>query len=164
MDYKDSIKKGLVGLIVLIAAAVVITMVIYPFYKNRKGSQDAQTAEKTELKKEIVDKSKLPSKLPTNVPVEANSEVLENYNLQNLDGQSQATRSFESNKTLEQNLAIYKDYMTKNNWSGIAVLDQDALKVISGSKGNQKLQVSISKSPKPPTVSIVSISITELPK
>jgi hypothetical protein len=54
--------------------------------------------------------------------------------------------------------------MTKNNWSGIAMLDQDALKVISGSKGNQKLQVSISKSPKPPTVSIVSISITEVSK
>jgi cytoskeletal protein RodZ len=56
--------------------------------------------------------SQLPAMFPPNVPLEPGATVTSNYNSAGANGQLQATRSFRSAKSADQNFAIYQDFLT----------------------------------------------------
>ncbi len=56
-----------------------------------------------------------PSGFPSDIPVEEGAELEESYDL-NYDGQRQLTITFPSTKTVEENYALYEDFLLKNSW------------------------------------------------
>ena len=160
MNYHDLIKKNIVGLIMLFALAFGVTLVTSLFIKNspdvtyEAGSQ--RVVNKTEISK-----TRFPDKFPTNIPIEANALITENYYATSQEGYYQATRSFESTQSLAVNLVTYTKFLQDDGWSVKSTLDKPTYKSVSGSKGLHKLQISISEN-KIASTNTVSISLTEL--
>lgn len=162
MNYQDSIKKILVGLIMIIAFAIGLTMIIALFIGDSERHSSKQSTPKTLAEKTKVAESQLPDKFPADLPIEANAEITQNYNASTEDGRFQATRTFETKKTLSENLSIYRQYLNNNGWAVESTVDEPTYKKISGSKGIQVLQISLSENANT-RVKTVSISLTELP-
>ena len=60
--------------------------------------------------------SSIPEKFPPGLPMEAGATIVSNYNATSADGRIQATRSFESAKSVSANFKLYKTFiMNKTN-------------------------------------------------
>ena len=162
MKYEESVKKILVVIIMIVAFAIGTTLVVSLFMKDSGGPSTQQADDNRIVEKNKVSDSRLPEKFPTNLPTEPNAVVTQNYNAVADDGRFQATRTYETTKTLPENLTIYRQYLNSNGWDIESTVDQPTYKKISGKKGIQKLQVSISEN-ETTKVKTVSISLTELP-
>lgn len=159
---QESIKKMLVGLIIIIALAIGVTLVISMFKKDDGAQQNTNQVESPIQSKTDIPVDKLPDKFPVNVPVEDGAEISQNYNASTKDGSVQATREFVTNKTLAENLTIYKKYLQDNGWIVSATVDTETYKMVAGSKEKQELQISIGENTAS-KVKTVSISLTQLP-
>jgi len=89
--------------------------------------------------------NKLPVGFPTNIPLEKNAKVVQNYNATGTDGRSQATRVFESKLTLDQNYKIYTNFFQANSWKIDNKYQSASLDSIFASNGQGQLAVNISK-------------------
>lgn len=58
----------------------------------------------------------VPNGFPTDIPIEEGAQVEESYGYDDA-GQKQLTLVFLSNKTVEQNFILYKDFLTKQKWN-----------------------------------------------
>ena len=161
MNYQDSVKKILVGLIMILAFAIGLTMLIAVFKGDSKRQSSSRSDLSSVARKTTVAENKLPENFPTNLPLEDNVEVTQNYNATTEDGRFQATRTYESKKTLAENLAIYREYLNGNGWNIVSTVDQPTYKKISGTQGIQTIQISLSENVNT-KVKTVSISLTEL--
>lgn len=161
MNYEDYIKKNLVGLIMILAAALGITLIASLFIKDSQ-SPEATTPIVSVVKTQQVPETQLPEKFPINLPLEDGAVITQNYNATAEDGRFQATRAFETKKSLVENLNLYSKYLKANGWTIDSTVDQPTYKVVSGSKGIQALQISISENAVN-QARTVSISMTELP-
>lgn len=162
MNYEDSVKKILVVIIMIVAFAIGTTLVVSLFMNDSDAPSAQQTDDNRIVEKSDVSDNRLPDKFPTNLPTEPNAVVTQNYNATAQDGRFQATRAYETTKTLSENLTIYRQYLNSNGWDIESTVDQPIYKKITGSKGIQKLQISISEN-ETTKVKTVSISLTELP-
>lgn len=90
MKYEDSIKKILVGLIILIALSLVVTMVVGVLINNTPQTNVASETEKPNLNKIIIPSETLPSALPADLPFEKNANVIQNYTIKAKDGTEQS--------------------------------------------------------------------------
>lgn len=110
-----------------------------------------------------VDKGILPDKFPANLPTEASAVVTNNFNALEGDGRFNATREFESKKTLAQNITIYTKYLKDNGWTISNSLDQSNVKMVAGKKDNQLLQISAALDPNN-KVNVITMTLTEFAK
>jgi hypothetical protein len=115
--------------------------------------------EKFEVARTQVDQSKLPDKFPADIPIEKNATTTDNYNASATNGMSQATRKFETVKTLDANFKLYSDFFSKNGWQTTNTINQPELKVIFAAKDGMNAQVVIAKN-SITNKSTVEISIT----
>lgn len=90
-----------------------------------------------------VPKDKLPEKLPTNLPTEVGAKITQNYSSTNATGDFQATRAYESKKTMAENKKIYTDFFAKDGWKVVAFLDESDYKVMTAIKGDLQMQLSL---------------------
>lgn len=162
MNNQDSIKKILVGLIMVIAIATVVTLIITIAMRQSVQVTDnpANNDPKPTLQKTEVDPSQKPDKLPANIPLEANAEITQNYTANNAEGKFQSTREFKTQRTLAENLSTYSQYLKNNGWTITTTVDQPTYKMVMGSKGYQKLHISIAENTVS-SVKTVTISYTE---
>jgi hypothetical protein len=106
----------------------------------------------------------LPEAFPAGLPIEAGAKIVNNYNAVSTDGKRiQATRVFESAKTVAENAALYQAYVndTKNGWTIMNQSDGPAgsgQKFIFAKKGDGILNIGIS--PRQPLGSTVDLSFT----
>ncbi len=135
-------------LLVLILIGVAATAVFYvlgpgkdvsgPDSNNPTVNDGSDLTKKTE-----VDSSEAPEKFPSDIPIEAGARITQNYNATTADGRFQATREFESTKTLAENLTLYRNYMTSEGWEVRSTVDQENYKMLFGVKDNTNLQISM---------------------
>lgn len=152
-----SSKKNLL----IIAVVVVLLVVIAVLFRSKPVQNNNQNnAEQPVITKTEVPSTDLPTKFPSDIPIEEGAKVLDNYNAQTPDGRFQATRTFETNKTLAANLKLYSDYLKQEDWTVQAVVDQAAYKMVVGMKDKQQLQISIDENSSS-KVKTVTISLTE---
>jgi hypothetical protein len=140
-------------------AAVIIVGATAAFYKKGGAPVAAKPAFKVE-KKEI-DLSKLPDKFPADIPQEKGAKVVQNYTATTNDGRFQATRVFETAKTLDENVKIYSDYMDKQGWVAGTATNTKTLRVVNGTKGDLTLQVTVNENSATKTKT-VNITVTQL--
>ena len=160
MQYKETIKKMLVGLLLILAAAAALTLIARQFMgpdTNVAEQEDGQL----KLNKQDVAAEQLPQQFPSNLPVEAGATITENFNATTDDGRIQATRAFTTKKTLAENLTLYTKYMKDNGWTIGLTVDESMEKMVAGSKGSQRLQVNIVEHPST-NIRTVTISVTEI--
>lgn len=92
-----------------------------------------------------VDKSKLPERFPTELPIEAGAAITYNYNAMNSKGMFQATREFVSAKSVDDNFAFYQDVLKKSNWTVSQAIDdtQHRQKLLLATKDGNRLNIRI---------------------
>lgn len=130
--------KAIVWFCLVVGLLAIATVVAI---KQDAGPQTAQ--QQLEVSQQNVEVTALPEGFPNNLPLEAEAKVTQNYNATTNDGRVQATRVFETSKTLDENYKIYSDYAKNNGWSLNTGIDQKDLKVITATKDGQVLQVTI---------------------
>lgn len=162
MKYEDSIKKILVGLIIIIALSLGITMIVAMFIETTPQTQPVEHKEKAAIEKVDLKSNILPKGLPENLPLEKNARITQNFTATAKDGTFQATRGYETAKTLSENLSVYTKYLQDNGWDVSSTINNANYKKVSGSKGMSNLQVSMSENIGK-KVKTVTIFLTELP-
>lgn len=144
----------------LLLIVAVILCLLFVAYKLMNIKKVAEVPQLVNVEKTDVEITKLPEKFPSNIPLEEGAEVVQNYNSQTPEGQFQATRQFETKKTLAENYALYTDFMEKNGWEIKATTDDPTYKMVMGNLLKKAVQVTIEEN-KINQVKIVTISYTE---
>lgn len=157
MKITKSIKIGLVVFAVIVVGALIGLMVT----RHNQPPAASQIAP-LQVNKTEVSTEKLPEKFPTDIPLESGANIINNYNATTPDGRFQATRTFQTSKSLSDNLAIYSKYLTDHKWVVKTVSGSESAKMVSGSKDNQRLQITLSENSES-HIKTVAISYTELP-
>lgn len=109
---------------------------------NQKGSANQP---KFSVAKKEVAKEQAPSGFPADIPIEAGAKIVQNYQADTTDGRHQATRVFESAKTVKQNYQLYLDWLTKNGWEVKTKSAADIVASIYAVKSGSQLTATISK-------------------
>jgi len=174
IQYNSSISINLIFLIknmenktktealVLIAIILIATagFGIYIFQKNKKvvTVPPTQNIEQPVVKENIVTESQpqepqktefgteMPTDFPSNIPVEKGAEVQQSYGL-NYDSQKQLSIVFLSTKTVEENFALYKDFLEKQNWNIYNKYESPEISSLYGygTKESNEINVTISE-------------------
>jgi preprotein translocase subunit SecB len=152
--------------------AIIAALATYKYYKpssapagltqEQQDEANKQTANHSDVVKKDVDVAKLPDRFPSDIPLEADAKVDQNFTAQTQNGQYQATRVFQTTKTLDENYKIYSAYLKSAGWTTIANVDQDKLKVLGAKKGDAFLQININEN-SVNKIKTVSISYSENP-
>lgn len=92
--------------------------------------------------------------LPNDIPMPANVQISESFDVASANGNIQGTRTYTSTKTIEEEIATYKTYMADNRWeikdekrlasygALLAVRDREQMMVsITGKDGNLRVSV-----------------------
>lgn len=104
-----------------------------------------------------VDKTVLPERFPSDIPLEAGAAIIFNYNAVNVAGQFQASREFVSKKSMADNLSLYQTSLKASGWTITSVSDQPTQKLIFANKGGNYLNIRIYQA-----VGQVKVSINNL--
>jgi hypothetical protein len=154
MESKKSLWLLLIVGVLLVAVVVLVTL------KPKKETAQENKNTQPKLVHNDIEPNKVPEKIPTDFPFEAGATIAENYVLKSETTDAQATRKFQTKKTLAENYKIYEDYFKKNGWTITATLDQPTIKSITAVKG--KLQANLSMSENTETKArTVDVSITD---
>ncbi len=159
MDNFMHSKKLLWVFAVIGGLAVLVMLVALVWLKQQDSGTDVKPAE-LKLEKQDVPTTRLPDKLPADIPQEPGAKVTQNYTATTNDGRLQSTRVFETAKTLDENVKIYTDYLKKNGWTIGAGADLKDVKAISASKGDLALQITIAQN-NVNQIKTVNISLTQ---
>ncbi len=126
---------------VVLAIVVVLALVFFAgfYYFKLMGPR----VPPIRVEKREIDATKLPESFPKDIPIEQGATVTQNYNAISAGGRFQATRVFETTKSLDANIKIYQDYFKANKWTINAFVDQENYKMILATKDNFQIQVSI---------------------
>lgn len=154
----------LLGIVVLAVILVVVLMFASKQKQQPVATNEKPAAQQKEaIVKTEVDPAKTPEKFPLDVPIEAGAKITQNYNATAVDGRFQATRTFETAKSLDANLKIYTDFLKANGWKIQATVDQPTFKMVMGTKDQSQLQISMSENSVSKTKT-VDISLTDISK
>ncbi len=122
----------IVGALILILA--------YAGYSWWQSRQATNSNDKPIITTKAVPQNQLPERFPSGIPIE-DGKILVSLDQTSTDGRFQGTRKFVTAKTIEQNAALYKDYLTKNGWKIESTTDQPTLKHFSARKDDLLLQI-----------------------
>lgn len=158
--------------ILAIAGLAVLIIVIYFVASGRQGAapgtektgrESKETSETKEfaVTKKEVPANEAPSGFPSEVPIEAGAKITQNYEADTTDGRHQATRTFESSRTVAQNYQTYLNFLTQNGWEVTNKLQTDNLASVFGKKDDAELSATISKN----SISgVVSVELSHIAK
>lgn len=133
-------KWAAIALLVVVAAGAWFLLVKL---EKKNAANKAKPAPLVKAQKMDVDFSKTPQKFPADIPLEKNANITQNYNATTPEGVFQATRVFETSKSLADNMTLYTDFLNKNGWKISSTIDKPSLKSIIGKKGSETLLINI---------------------
>ncbi len=143
---------------VLIVVLLVLLFAAHEMGANKtKNTRSNQSAK---VQKTDVDLDKKPESFPENIPLEAGANITQNLNATTPTGQFQATRVFETKKSLTENLTIYNEFLKSAGWTTNSTIDTPNHKVVIASLGKKSFQISIDQN-KTTQIKTVSISYIE---
>ena len=126
MENNTIVKRIFIGVLLLVVIVAVAALVISKvIYKKSVTPAEQPNQTQSDIVKTEVDKTKDPEKFPAGVPIEEGAVVTQNYNAEATDGRYQATKVFETQKTLADNFNIYRDYMRQNGWDIKSTVNQE---------------------------------------
>lgn len=146
-------------IIISLAVLVILVLAWFAFGHNSKignkagNNPSTQTSSSTEptssqtplnVTKTEVPKNQAPQGFPADIPIEKGATITQNYNATADNGLVQATRTFITKQTLDQNFTIYSNYLKNAGWSITNTLNLSTTKVLSAKKGDANLQITIS--------------------
>ena len=133
--------------IIGVLALVLIILLVWQSTGKKKATEEVPLVNEN-IEVQNVPTSELPSAIPNNIPLEENALIIENDIITAPDkpGITQYTRKFVSNKSPEENYAIYKDFLNANNWEVVSVTDEDTLKSLIAVSPNKTEQLFITVS------------------
>ena len=99
-----------------------------------------------------------PANFPMTIPLEKGARVEQSFNLHYF-AQNQLTFVFLSTKTVKENVALYSDFLKKQNWHISNTYASTTLSSLYATKGSQDINVTISEHTATSTKSQVSISV-----
>jgi hypothetical protein len=160
-------KTGLIVLLVLLAAAAVGAYFYFnqnnkPAPTNQPEATKPADTKTLDVTTKTVPYDKLPDQFPPDIPLEKGATVTANYNATTPDGRFQATRTFITAKTLDENYKIYQQAFAKNGWKIVSQGGKDPSWFILAQRNNITALTAIQEN----TVShekTVSITINKLP-
>ena len=127
--------------IIGVLALVLIILLVWQSTENNQSNNEAIEPENNQnqsidesinedLKVAKVPTGELPAGIPANIPLEENALIVQNdvITAPAESGQTQYTRKFVSNKSLDENYEIYKEFIAANNWEVVSVTDEATLK------------------------------------
>ncbi len=161
MEINNKFKNIAIAAVALIALALVGAFIYNKM--NVKPKTEEAAPQPLEIKKVQVPATQLPGNLPSDLPIEKDAKVLQNFSATVDNLGVQYTRSYETKKSLAENLAIFTDYLKKNGWTITATLDKEQYKMVAGRKGKDSMQVQMNTDPET-KAHTVSISLTQFPK
>jgi hypothetical protein len=135
--------KKLLWVFGIIGLAAVLAMVIAVVLTHKSKTPVQTKPIEVKVNKQDVAVDQLPNKFPADMPQEKGATVTQNYNVTTTDGRFQATRVFETAKTLDDNYKLYKTYFQTNGWQLSTGQDTKDLKVLVASKNDLQAQVTI---------------------
>lgn len=103
---------------VTIPVFAVLILLIGAFFIFRYQRHNSQPVEQFSVNKTELSSTQTPSAIPTNLPVEAGSKVLQNYEAKTTDGRIQSTKKLTSKKDPKTALEFYSDFFKKQGWTG----------------------------------------------
>jgi hypothetical protein len=154
-------KKYLV-VVLLVILVIVVLALAWKSSKQNAGtgakpvanSQNSQTQtpkapSPLALSAATVPSAQIPAGMPANLPFENNAKILSNFTIKNPDtGKTQATRTYVSQKTIDENFAIYQKYLQDNGWTITSSLSKPSVKSLDSAKGATNLNVVIGQDSK----------------
>lgn len=165
MEQQNKIALGVVALVALAAGIFLLVK------KTNSPSVSGEFFDtQVKFKEQNLDSSLVPPAFPTDLPLEQGI-LLENKVSENqvpntgtfeVNAETQSVRKFLSDKSVEENFALYEEYFAQQGWEVVNRLDEPDIKVLMAKKsGLEKLlKVTISKNALTGDVS-VEISATE---
>jgi len=147
-------KKFILLLLAIGITAILIGLVVAIVGKQYVGNTASTYQAPYSDQKQDVSGSQLPTGMPSSIPVEAGAKILENSNSTTSNNALQATRVFESKKTLAENYAIYEKFLTDNNWNVVTRLSEGNNRVLAGRSGQSTLQISMDQDPQTKVVKV----------
>lgn len=161
---------------VLLLAALAAGVLMWQEWDKKSIQEENGSIQKLPVQKPVVKTfpaDELPSGLPSDIPLEADAQVLRNERVtaEKVEGtEVQARRVFVSNRSVEENATLYLEYLTQNGWEVADSESPEGFVVLIGQKldGAQILRIVIAKLEAPPgaeialTGSEVDITFTEL--
>lgn len=117
-------KKIILLIIVLIIAGLALFFVNLPVKKETPKALGVPGS-KTEI-----ERNQLPEKIPSGLVLEPQAEILENFQI-TVGDESQSTRQYVTQESLEKNYNDFQKYLTANGWKILSMADQKTVKAIS---------------------------------
>jgi hypothetical protein len=152
---------ALLVVVVVLLAAFVVTK----FYNKKLGGPAATNSQPPlKVQETAVDDNKLPQGFPSDIPLEDGAVVTQNYNATTSGSENtasfQATRVFESKKTLEQNFDLYTTFFKQHGWTIKTSFEDVSAKSITAQKGAYIVTVHIGQNT---ITGTVTVNITASP-
>jgi hypothetical protein len=136
--------KKMVYFFVIIGVVAIIAMIAVGVGKKPATNQPGGNNQgEAKITKTDVDKSKLPDKFPADIPQEEGATITKNDVQTATDGRFQATRSYISANSVDENAKIFQSYFQKNAWTVTGTVTEPNYRAISAEKGSLSMQISI---------------------
>lgn len=146
--------------IFVIVALVAVGLYLFTVWRSQKlADQEYQP----QLTRTVVAQDELPPRFPTGIPLEKDAKILQNTYTTSDVGGFQSVRVFITEKSLSENLQLYKQYFASNGWIVESSVDQDNLKSMSVRKDDLLVQVVLNEVPERKTVEITVQQLSPAP-
>lgn len=151
---------------ILLAVVGVIVLLVIILFLSGSGPKTGQKPnpykqEPQKVTRQEVPKEQAPSGFPADIPIETGAKITQNFLAKVSDGRTQATRVFESKKTVKQNYDLYASFLTKNTWKTDGSSETPNLSSLLATKGGSQLTINIAKN----TISgIVTVELNYISK
>lgn len=145
------------GLIIAGTALIVVAFLLLNYLERSQGPDMDADVKTTEL-----NKADTPSGLPADLPIEAGSKTIQNYESEDDDGRLQSTKKIEVNKGAKENLDFYIEFFEGIGYNGgysEAASSANGQQVAQMQKENNTLL--IVATPKGADKSIIEFTVTQ---
>ena len=133
----------LIGVMAL-AAVVVVSVFLYAPKTGPQGSSEVETAPGSQEPTRTDFGTSAPADFPADIPIEEGVKAEQSYSL-NYAGQKQLTIVFLSAKTVEENYALYADFLAAQGWVVSNKYESPKLSSLYGTKDSSDINVTISE-------------------
>jgi len=147
--------KKYLAVILLVILLVVVLALAWKYPKQNSGVNTNPGEQTTKQQSQpmvgvsAVPPAQIPPGMPSNLPFEANAKILNNFTIKDpTTGKTQSTRAYASQKTIDENFAVYQKYLQDNGWTITNSLDKPTVKNLNASKASANFSIVIGKDSK----------------
>lgn len=153
-------------LILIVALVLLVASIVYLWHvrthtdvTTQSVAQRTPESAKVSVVRTEVDTRELPKDFPQDLPLEANAVVTQNYTAVVNNSTQQASRTYESSKSLADNYKLYQTYLQDHDWLLVSQVEQNGYDSLTGLKDGKTIQILISENSGTKVI-VVDLSIT----